>query len=616
MNIEFLIAKRVGTATKKSFSRSILRLAVIAIALSMVVMILATSIVAGFKNTISEKIFGFWGHIHITSSATASSYAFETSPMNQTQDYYPSIDTIGKVQYIDETLDWSASAALNSGDPLLWGAVGCLLLAFLLLFLPVFKKMGSGFARGIMAFVLTLGAVILLASIHYQLVEKDVVEETQGGIRHIQYYIHKEGIIKTKDQIEGIVLRGVGEDYDWEFLQQYIKQGEVLNPSSEKAQQSILISETTAQRLQLELEDQFLIYFVKDGNSLGRKFKVKGIYKTGLEEYDRRFALVDVRTLQQLNNWRPFKNYGDNLELPEEAVTLRGLTAATAPDQQFWQYVQDNLLAGELLNLEQPQLQEALIPHQYARFTGVSVGDTIRLSYLDNQEDPYTFEYLVKGIYQGPDMLTIEQLILVHWESINRMNEVLPPQISGFEIFVDNIEDLDPLGDYVNYVALRQVDQYANTIKELETNIFDWLSLTDMNERVILLLMILVSIINMTTSLMILILERTNMIGILKALGAANWSIRKIFLYNAAYIIGYGLFWGNVIGLTLCWLQAQFGIVKLPEDLYYVAVAPVEINWVTIFLLNVGTLVITLTVLLLPSWLVSKIDPVKAIRFS
>ncbi|MGH1335312.1 MAG: ABC transporter permease [Aureispira sp.] len=616
MNIEFLIAKRVGTATKKSFSRSILRLAVVAIALSMVVMILATSIVAGFKNTISEKIFGFWGHIHITTSATASSYAFETTPMNQTQDYYPNIDTIGHVQYLGADIDWVASIGLNNSNPLLLGALGCLLFAFIIVFLPILRRKFGWQPRWSLATLLSVIAIVLSSMVNYQLIEKDVVKETEGGIRHIQYYIHKEGIIKTKDQIEGIVLRGVGEDYDWEFLRQYIKEGEILDHSSEEAQKSILISETTAQRLQLKLNDQFLIYFVKDGNSLGRKFKVTGIYKTGLEEYDRRFALVDVRTLQQLNNWRPFKNYGNNIELPAEALTLRGLTAATAVEEKFWDYIQDHTIAGTTLDFEHPDLQAAVIPHQYARFMNLSVGDSLRLTYLDDDQETYTFEYLIKGIYQGPESIAIEQVALVHWQSINQMNQALPPQISGFELFVDNIEDLDPLGDYVNYVALKNVDQYANTIKELETNIFDWLSLTDMNERVILLLMILVSIINMTTSLMILILERTNMIGILKALGAANWSIRKIFLYNAAYIIGYGLFWGNLIGLTLCWLQAQFGIVKLPEDLYYVAVAPIELNWGMLLALNAGTLIITLTVLLIPSWLVSKIDPVKAIRFS
>ncbi len=119
----------------------------------------------------------------------------------------------------------------------------------------------------------------------------------------------------------------------------------------------------------------------------------------------------------------------------------------------------------------------------------------------------------------------------------------------------------------------------------------------------------------MTTSLMILILERTNMIGILKALGTQNWSIRKIFLYNAFYIVGMGLFYGNVIGISLCLIQYYFGIVTLPEDMYYVSVAPIKLELLPLLLLNFGTLIITLIVLIIPSWLVSRIDPVKAIRF-
>ena len=149
----------------------------------------------------------------------------------------------------------------------------------------------------------------------------------------------------------------------------------------------------------------------------------------------------------------------------------------------------------------------------------------------------------------------------------------------------------------------------------MESNIFDWLNLTDMNERIILLLMILVSIINMSTSLLILILERTNMIGILKALGASNWSVRKIFLYNAFQIIFKGLLWGNIIGIGLCLLQSHFGIIQLPEELYYVKVAPIELNLVQILLLNIGTIGITLTMLILPSLIVSRIHPVKAIKF-
>ncbi|MFT5647747.1 MAG: ABC-type lipoprotein release transport system permease subunit, partial [Aureispira sp.] len=219
MNLEFLIAKRVGTATKKSFSRAILRLAVVAIALSMVVMILATAIVSGFKNTISEKIFGFWGHIHITSSYSPSSYSFESSPMNQNQAFYPHVDTVGQILYKVPEMDVLTSIGLNSANPFINIALVLILIALVFSFAPKFikKRIKLGH-RLIIAAALTITSISFLATQEYLIAQKDVVRETDGGIRHIQLYIHKEGIIKTKDQIEGIVLRGVGADYDWEFL--------------------------------------------------------------------------------------------------------------------------------------------------------------------------------------------------------------------------------------------------------------------------------------------------------------------------------------------------------------------------------------------------------------
>lgn len=617
MNLEFFIAKRIGVASKNSFSKAILRLAVVAVALSMVVMIIATAIVAGFKHTISDKIFGFWGHIHITNNYAPSSYAFEGSPMNQTQDFYPAIDTTQQILYRTETIDWLPTLALNMGQPLVWLALLFTLLGLLPWVMP--QKWRKNWRLGSRLWISLLASALAVAFFvaqPYDIIQKDEVVQTKGGIRHIQLYIHKEGIIKTKDQIEGIILRGVGMDYDWDFLSQYLKSGDILETNSEKVKRGILISETTALRLKLKVGDQFLIYFVQEGTSIGRKFKVRGIYKTGLEEYDQRFALVDVRTLQRLNNWRPYRNYGTELDLEEERVSLKGITTGTAPNEGGWQYVQQNLTAGELINLEDPETNEAVIPEHLAQQRQLGLGDTILMHYRDASNDIYQFRYAIKGIYKAPADRNIKTTVFVHWNSINRLNEGLPPQISGFEIFVENLDDLDAFGDHVNYVTLLGKEQYANTIKELELNIFNWLSLTDMNERIILILMLLVSIINMTTSLMILILERTNMIGILKAMGAQNWSIRKVFLYNAAYIIGYGLFWGNVIGLLLCWIQLEFGVITLPEDMYYVPVAPVELNFFTILALNIGTLTITLSVLLIPSWLVAKIDPVKAIRFS
>ena len=552
MNISFFIARKVGVTTKKSFSNIIMRIAIAAIALSITVMIVSTAIVRGFKSTISDKIFGFWGHIHITTSYAPSSYAFETSPMNFQQDYYPFLDTVEKIPYIKEDKDF----------------------------------MGN-------------------------VVESEKI--TKGGIRHIQCFAQKEGIIKAKDQIEGIILRGVGPDYDWDFLKRYIKSGDTIRTNTEGPSNDIMISESTAQRLKLSLGDTFSVYIVQGGSSSARRLIIKGIYKTGLEEYDRRFALVDIRQIQQLNNWRPYRSYGTELWLSDERVNLFGVTDVTFEENKV--PIQDHLLNGVLPDFSNPKNRDIIIPRRMAVTKDLRVGDSLVLKYNDFGTDAYTFRYRVGAIYEAPPEPAWEKTVFVQWHSLDVLNQELPAQVSGFEVFVDDLDDLDPLGNYVNFNVLLGKEQYANTIKELEPNIFDWLSLTDMNERIIMLLMILVSIINMTTSLLILILERTNMIGVLKALGARNWTIRQLFLYNASFIIGWGLIIGNVMGIGLCLIQQQFGIITLPEDLYYVAVAPIKLEIMPILILNIGTLVVTLLVLIIPSWLVSKIDPVKAIRF-
>jgi len=430
MNLEYFIARRVATAGQQSFSRLIIRIAVVAVALSVAVMIIATALIAGFKQEISSKIFGFWGHIHITDTSINRNL-LDADPVSTRQDFYPALDSLGPVSYTLETE--------------------------------------------------LMGRVVMQEL------------ETRGGVEHIQVYALKPGIIKAKEEIEGIILKGVGRDFNWSFMEQYLQEGTPIDLPEEGLSSDILISRQTADRLRLGLEDRFIVHFVQEGEQLKRRFTVKGIYKTGLEEYDQKFALVDIRQIQRLLNW---------------------------------------------------------------------------------SED----------------------------------------QVSGFEVFVEDLEDLDLLAEYIYFEELPN-DLYAETIREKMPEIFEWLDLQDINETVILVLMVIVAVINMITALMILILERTNMIGTLKALGDDNWSIRKIFLYYAAYIVIVGLFWGNLIGIGLCLLQDTFEFIRLDEENYYLSVAPIALNWWTILLLNLGTLLITLVFLILPSYLVTRISPVKAIRF-
>ena len=432
MNLERFIAKRVAASNQKSFSGLIIKIAIAAVALSLAIMIIASAVIAGFKYQIGEKIFGFWGHVHITSTHINRTTG-EAVPLDINQSFYPSIDTIGSVSFSDNLsiLGWEFPYEV--------------------------KKM------------------------------------TKGGIRHIQTFCLIPGLIKTKEEMEGIVLKGINKDFDWSFFQEYLIEGEQLEMPDSASGRGIILSKQTADRLQLKVGDRFVFNYVKDRGVKPRRFKVQGIYKTGLEEYDKKFALVDIRQVQQLLGWK---------------------------------------------------------------------------------ED----------------------------------------QVSGFEVFIDDLDDLEILSDYI-YLEEIPGEMYAESIRSKYPAIFEWLALQDINEAVIIALMLVVGIINMVTALMILILERTNMIGILKSLGQTDWGIRKTFLYHAGYIILTGLFWGNFLGLGFCYLQKYTGLIQLSEENYYLSVAPIQINLWSVLFLNIGAILVIMLFLTIPSLLVSKISPVKAIRF-
>lgn len=326
-----------------------------------------------------------------------------------------------------------------------------------------------------------------------------------NGIKHIQVYATKNGIIKTKDEIEGVVLKGVDKDYNWDFIKKNITEGNILTHNDTAASKEIIISGIIAKRLNLKINDKLFIYFItkkkNEDNSNSptsyeqrvKNFTICGIYDTGFEEFDKKTVYVDIQQIQKLNYW------------PEDIV-------------------------------------------------------------------------------------------------------------SGFEIEIENLDKIEEMGEVVNNEVGHEFN--AQTIKQLNATIFSWLDLQDMNAIIVIILMIVVSAINMISTLLIIILERTNMIGILKSLGMNDLSIQKIFLYNAAYIIGKGLVWGNAIGILLCYIQLQFGVFTLPKETYYVSVVPIKIDVIQVVILNSITLISCLVMLILPSFVVSKITPVKAIRFS
>ncbi len=410
MNFEHFIAKRLITAKgrKSTISTPIIKIAISAIAIGMVMMIVSVATGIGLQQKIQEKIAVFNGHI-IISNFDDNQSEVSLEPISTHQDFYPKFKSV-------------------------------------------------------------------------------------QGISHVQAVASKAGMIRTETAFEGIIFKGVGKDYRWKNLEEYIVSGRLPNLKG-NLNEEILISEFLANRLNLKVGDKFNTYFMKEDSGQKpnlRVLKITGIYNSGFQDFDAAYILGDIRHIQRINKWQP-------------------------------------------------------------------------------------------------------------------------DQVGAFEVFIDDFANIEKKGEEV--YAQTDSSLYTQTIIEKYAFIFEWMRLFDFNIIVILSIMIGVATINMVVALLVLILERTQLIGILKAIGANNWSIRKIFLYNAFYLILRGLFWGNLIGISLILIQKYFGVVRLPPENYYVNVAPVYLNIGYIALLNLGTVIVCLFVLLIPSYIITKISPVKAIRF-
>lgn len=416
MNLEYFIAKRLITAKnhKSSISAPIIKIAISAIAIGMIMMIVSVATGIGLKQKIRQKVSDFNGHI-IISNYDDNQSEVSLAPISTNQDFYPKFNSI-------------------------------------------------------------------------------------SGINHIQAVASKMGIIRTENSFEGILFKGVGKDYQWKNINEYLVEGNIPNLKS-NLNEEVIISKFLADRLKLKVGDRFTTFFMKDEvNKLPnrRVFTITGIFNSGFPEFDAKYVLGDIRHIQRMNKWKS-------------------------------------------------------------------------------------------------------------------------DQVGSFEVFVNDFDSIQTIGDEVYNNTFDKSDASkaldTETIVEKYYYIFEWLKMFDINIQIILVVMIIVATINMVVALLVLILERTQMIGILKSLGANNWTVRKIFLFNASHLIFRGLLWGNIIGVGLILLQQHFGIVKLNPENYYVNEAPIYINWMYILFLNIGTIIICLLVLLIPSYIITKISPVKAIRF-
>lgn len=410
MSYEFFIAKRIIASKeyKSSVSAPIIKIAITAIAMGIIMMLVSVATGVGLQEKIREKITAFHGDIILSNYDTNFSYDDQV-PIELNQDFY-----------------------LNQDFP---------------------------------------------------------------NIIHFQPTASKGGVIRTESDFEGVMVKGVDENYNWSYLEGYLVKGNLPRIGNEKLESEVILSEYLANRLHLKIGDRVATYFLREDTSKPPRsvgFTIVGLFNSGFQEFDEQFLFTDIRHIQRLNNW-----------------------------------------------------------------------------------------------------------------SQN--------QIGNFELFVDEFDKIDEIGTQVYLNSPSNID--VETIRDRFQTIFDWLDMFDFNIYLIIGIMIVVAGINMITALLVLILERTHMIGLLKALGSNNWSVRKIFIYNAMYLIGIGLFWGNLIGIGLLAIQKYFKVFPLDPSTYYVSEVPVYLSLDYIILLNIGTFILCLAMLLIPSFIISKISPVKALHF-
>ena len=293
-----------------------------------------------------------------------------------------------------------------------------------------------------------------------------------------------------------------------------------------------------------------------------------------------------------------------------EGIILKGVGV-----DYHWDNIKGYIISGRLPNFSKRLNQEVLVSQFLANRLNLKLGDNFNTFFIkENQNQlPNIRRFKIVGIFNSGFQEFDATYVIGDIRHIQRINRWNPDQVGAFEVFVNDFDKIKTVGEEVYQQTSSTLD--TKTIFEKYSYIFDWLKLFDFNIIVILIVMILVATINMVVALLVLILERSQMIGILKALGASNWSVRKIFLYNALYLIFRGLFWGNLIGISLLLLQQYFGIIKLNPENYYVNQAPVYINWGYMLLLNLLTITVCFLVLLIPSYIITKISPVIAIRF-
>jgi lipoprotein-releasing system permease protein len=547
----------------KKVSQPIVRISIISITLAIVVNLLTIAVVTGFKREVSEKVTGFGSHIYMMNAGDNSIY--ESAPILKEQDFYPSL------------------------------------------------KKESG-----------------IKDIHYVAYKPVIFQSNKIG--RIAKLKNGKDSIYEHQEIHGAMMKGIDSGYDLTFFQHHLKEGRLPKFIVDSISDEVLISRKIAQDLNLKLNGTVRAFFVKD-EPVKRIFKIVGLYETGLEELDKKIALCDIRLIQELNDWGVKASIVIDDTLSNGNLIVRGEVQGGNGNYRYdWGDGFDTYTGFIFCPTKDTVFR--LIASDFQKFpseknTNNSISDTayLKIKVIGNNSAFCNFNLNDLGEldrkYLSDDGMKYQIMgngknVIIEMQFGKGSNH---NYVGGFEVSVNNWsqlpEILDRLKKKYELIPTRNDESLKiHSILETQKDVFLWLGFLDVNVAIILFLMLLIGIINMGSALLVLILVKTNFIGILKAMGANNWEIRKIFLIQSTFLIIRGMIWGNVIGLGLCAIQHYFGIFSLNPEVYYLDKVPIDLDFSHWLLLNIGTLIVCVTALIVPSVVITRINPIKAIRFN
>jgi lipoprotein-releasing system permease protein len=458
---------------------------------------------------------------------------------------------------------------------------------------------------------------------------KPVLFQSEKKARSIQ--TNKGDTTYVQQEIIGAVLKGIDENYDLSFFQKHLLKGRLPKFQKDSISDEIILSEQIAKDLNLALNDDVRAFFVKN-QPVKRIFKLVGIYRTGLEEFDRKIALGDIRCVQQLNDWGIQARIEVADTLTNGQLIIRAEVSGGNGNFRYDWGKGYEVYSGFTICPTKDTNIRVIVSDYYSDIRGrneqTSIPDTayLNIKVRGNKNVPCQFT-LESGMIQKQYTDNTGNIFSIQAGEKSLTFESKPGKgsftnyIGGFEITVKNWNHLPALTEAVKRKVAFLPNEHnesltVSSIQENQADIFVWLGFLDVNVVIILTLMILIGIINMGSALLVMILVRSNFIGLMKAMGATNWSIRKIFLYQAGWLILRGMVIGNVVGLGWCLLQSKLGFMKLDPTVYYLDKVPVSIDLTYILLINIGTLVVCLSALIIPSMVISRVDPVKSIKFN